>query len=159
MSYANIEAAQQTLLRALATFSDDEVTRGDFKVLDLGKTVCCVLVPGPFSKRPRGGARDSTVLWTTFVFVFQRSGDDPAAALVSFQTTRQAVIDMYGAYPTLNHCGVGTFETVELAVLEDGDEIMEIGSDADQDSGPFFYLQILRVVITERVAASGGEYT
>jgi len=67
MAYATIEAAVQTLLQALAQYTSDQVTRGDYRVLDSGVDEACVLRPGAFTVSGGGDYGQRTYGWLVYV--------------------------------------------------------------------------------------------
>lgn len=153
MSYDTVEAALETLLVAMPEFSASTVSRGDYRVLDSGSSDLIVLTPGPFEQDGVGqaGARKSIRLWSILADLFRKYEDD-ATTWAGFIATRDAVIDNIEKYPTLNNVAGLTLVAMEAP----GDPIEVFDED---DNGPFFVFQRIRVAVTERVDLSGGEYT
>ena len=155
MSYSSVEIALQTILQGLTgTFaSTADVTRGDYGVLDSGVSASAVLVPGSFEQdgEGEGGARKSVRAWNVLIDLFRKYVDE-GTTYTSFETDRDAVIAEIEKYPTWNvESGI-----VNVIVRSDGDpgEVFD-----EEDAGPFFVWQRLRVGVTERADLSGGEYT
>jgi len=96
---ATIQAAIQTLIRALANFADADVTLGDFQVLGRGSDPYAIVVAGPFEALRSGDYGQVTYAWTHYVEVWSRFTGDSLSGLV---TARQAVVDQINKYPTLN---------------------------------------------------------
>ena len=155
MSYSSVEAALQTILQGLTgTFADTaQVTLGNYDVLDSGVAASAVLVPGAFEQdgQGEGGARKSVRAWNVLIDLFRKYVDE-GTTYTSFTTDRDAVIAEIEKYPTLN----GETGIVNVIVRSDGDpgEVFD-----EDDAGPFFVWQRLRVAVTERADLSGGEYT
>ncbi len=155
MSYSSVEAAVLTILQGLTgTFaSTSDVTRGDYEVLDSGAGATAVLIPGSFEQDGigEGGARKSVRNWNVLIDLFRKYVDE-GTTWTSFETDRDAVIAEIERYPTLNsEAGI-----VNVIVRSDADpgEVFD-----EDDQGPFFVWQRLRIRITERADLSGGEFT
>lgn len=154
MSYASVESAIQTLLQAMSEFSNAEVTRGDYRQLDIaGADDVAVLTPGAFQQDGVGeaGARKSVRIWNVLIDQFRKYVDD-GTTWTNFEATRDAIIVQLEKYPTLNG--------------ESGITLVAIDAGADpslvydrEGNGPYFIVQEIRVAVTERVDLSGGEYT
>ncbi len=153
MTYATVEAAVQTLIVAMTEFDSDSVSRGDYKILDSGADDLAVLTPGSFTKDETGqaGARKSLRNWSVLVDLFRKYLDD-GTTWTNFVATRDALVDQLELYPSLN----GT-AGVTLVAVEAGSDPSEVYD--DDDNGPFFIFQRIRIAVNERTDLSGGEYT
>ncbi len=155
MSYSSVEAAVLTLLQALTgTFAaTTDVTRGDYRILDSGADTNAVLIPGSFEQDgiAEGGARKSVRDWNVLIDLFRQYADD-GTTWTNFETDRDAVMAQLEKYPTLN----GESGVVNVVISADADpgEVFD-----EDDAGPFFVWQRLRIRITERADLSGGEFT
>ncbi len=155
MSYSSVEAAVLTLLQALTgTFAaTTDVTRGDYRILDSGADAVAILVPGAFEQDGigEGGARKSVRDWNVLIDLFRKYVDD-GTTWTNFETDRDAVMGQLEKYPTLD----GESGVVNVIISADADpgEVFD-----EDDQGPFFVWQRLRIRITERADLSGGEFT
>ena len=99
MSDAAIQGYIQDLIQADSNFADDDVTLGDFRVLDRGSAPYAVVLPGEIVSAKRSGDWSQVrFVWEHTVEVFERFIDDSYA---DFSTARQAVVDVIGENPTL----------------------------------------------------------
>lgn len=112
--------------------SPDQITRGDYAVLDRGVTRGVVVVQGPFAQRGRGPSYNEAA-WTTFLDLFQQyepfDGKPPELAVQEFTTE---VVTILNRYPSLR--GANT---------SDNAAIVSAGSAFDyvydkQNNGPFW---------------------
>lgn len=99
MSDATIQARVQTLIRAIEEFDDEDVTLGDFKVLDRGSSPYAVILPGPFSQEWLTHDGKVRITWSVGIDVAERFLNDSYAPIVS---ARQLVKDQLDQYPKLN---------------------------------------------------------
>ena len=154
MSYSSVEAAVLTILQGLTgTFvSTSDVTRGNYEVLDSGADATAVLIPGAFEQDgiAEGGARKSVRDWNVLIDLFRKYLDE-GTTWTNFETDRDAVIAELEKYPTLN----GEAGIVRGIISADADagEVFD-----EDDNGPFFVWQRLRIKITERADLTGGEF-
>jgi hypothetical protein len=153
VTYATVEVAVQTLIRAMTEFDDADVSRGDYKILDSGADDLAILTPGSFTKDETGqaGARKSLRNWSVIVDLFRKYLDDETT-WINFVATRDALVDHLELYPSLNNTA-----GVTLVGVEAGSDPSEIYD--DDDDGPFFIFQRIRVAVNERTDLSGGEYS
>lgn len=149
MSYSTIEAAVQTILQGLSQYSDSDVTRGDYRVLDQIQTDCAVLTPGSFGE-PQRISQASYRAWDVLVDIFYIFRDD-GSSWENFCTSRDNVVDELEKYPTLD--GTSGITAVEVSATSDPLEVF----DAD-GRGPFYLTQQLRVAVLERSDTTGGEF-
>lgn len=116
MSSATIQARIQDLIQAHADFDDDDVTLGDFRVLDRGSAPYAVIYPGGFETLLRADdGREQVIRWRHYVEVFATFLNDSYSNIVS---ARAAVIDQLRAYPSLNG-----LTGVLRAYFESGDDL------------------------------------
>lgn len=153
MTYATVEVAVQTLIVAMTEFDSDSVSRGDYKILDSGADDLAILTPGAFTKDETGqaGARKSLRNWSVLVDLFRKYLDDETT-WINFVATRDALVDQLELYPSLNNT-----PGVTLVSVEAGSDPSEV--DDEDDNGPFFIFQRIRIAVNERTDLSGGEYT
>lgn len=157
MGYPECEAAAQTLIQALSTFSDADVSRTDFRILDANASPpYCIMLPGAFS-RERLAPREADNTWEIILRLFERAYDD-GTEWTAMQTTRQTIIDTIDANPTLNSAN-GTDDNgnnwqVVRAMVTAGDA-------PDYEtiaSGSKFLVQELSLTVRELADIGGGEY-
>ncbi|RMD64625.1 hypothetical protein D6833_04135 [Candidatus Parcubacteria bacterium] len=151
MAYVDVADAVQAKLQALTSVfaNSTDVTRGDYRVLDTGSQTVAVLVPGAFSAAEIA-AYQSKREWVVLVDLFCRYLDD-AETWSRFESARDSVIAQLELYPSLD----GTTGITQVSVESDGDAVEVFD---ESGAGPFFVMQRLRVVVTERVGLSGGEF-
>lgn len=144
----------KTLLEGMTEFvSNDDISRGDYRILDSGADNLAVLTPGSFIKDEAGqaGARKSLRNWSVITDLFRKYLDD-GTTWTDFEALRDALVDRLELFPSLN----GT-AGVTLVGLEAGSDPAEVFD--EEDNGPFFIFQRIRVAVNERTDLSGGEYT
>lgn len=148
-----VEAAVQTLLQAMTEFASADVTRGDYRRLDKGTNNIAVLTPGAFEQDGVGqaGARKSIRNWSVVIDLFRKYVDD-GTTWTNFEATRDALIVQLEKYPSLDSTA-----GVTLVTMDAGSDPAEVYD--EDDNGPFFLFQRIRVAINERADLSGGEYT
>ncbi len=153
MTYAVVEAAVQTLLQAMTEFANADVTQGDYRRLDDGTNNIAVLTPGAFEQDgvAQAGARKSIRNWNVIIDLFRKYVDD-GNTWTNFTATRDALIVQLEKYPSLDSTA-----GVTLVTMSAGSDPAEIFD--DDDNGPFFLFQRIRVTVNERADLSGGEYT
>ena len=151
MAYATIEAAALALLQDLSQFDDDDVTRGNFRVLDRGSPPYAVLYPGGFEIEDYGDWGEKIFRWTMYCEVFERYLDD-GSSYTSLEATRQNVVDVFNANPSMN----GTSGVVYVMARR-ADDLRFIYDEGR--GGPHFIMQRLAVVVHEVVSYDGsGEF-
>ena len=153
MSYATVEAAIQTRIRALSDFTSADVTRGDWRRINAGSAPYAVLYQGGFTHEAGGGSALGMAVWETVVEVFARHYGD-GTEFTSLAGYTQNIIDDLDKYPTLN----GASGVIDSHVVS-GDRpvsIFERGS--GPDAGPMFLMQVLHIETVEKTVATGGEY-
>lgn len=151
MSYSTIEARVKTLLQAMSEFEDDDVTRGDYRVLDRGSRRCAVLEPGPFEREEYDAPGGWITRWLAYISVFEPYYED-GTTQTNLQSTRQAIVDEFDQYPSLNSLSVYIIWSGVISG-DDPAEVFNVTGD-----GPFFLRQILTLRVHELSYATGGEY-
>jgi hypothetical protein len=153
VTYATVEVAVQTLIQAMSEFDDADVSRGNYLILDSGDDDLAVLTPGSFTKDEPGeaGAYKSVRHWSVLVDLFRKYLDDETT-WINFVATRDALLDHLELYPSLNSTA-----GIVLVGVEAGSDPSEVYD--DDDNGPFFIFQRIRMAVNERTDLAGGEYT
>jgi hypothetical protein len=147
---AAIQGRLQTLLQALATFADEDVTLGDWLVLDRGSAPYAVIWPGPFEiVDVSGDGARVRVRWQHNVDVVADWDPD---GYTNITAARAAVMTQLLVYPSLNG-----LTGIQVATLRDGGEIREIyAQDAIQ---PSFHVVTLIHICDEELRFDGqGEF-
>jgi hypothetical protein len=99
MTDVAIQGYIQDLIQADALFGDDDVTLGDFLVLDSGSPPYAVVLPGRIIDAGRSGDwAQVTYVWEHVVEVFEQYVNDDYG---DFSSARQAVLDAIGEHPSL----------------------------------------------------------
>ena len=154
MSYATVEARVKLLLEGLTGVfpKTRSVSRGDYRELDEGASTTAVLTPGAFVQDgvAQGGARKSVRDWGVLIDLFRKYLDD-GTSWTDFEADRDSVIAELEKYPSLN--SLAGIVRVQIQADTDPGEIFD-----DDDGGPFFIWQRLRVTVVERADLSGGEF-
>jgi hypothetical protein len=152
MGYLAIEAAALSLLQALSQFSDDDVTRGDFRVLDRGSAPYAVLYPGGFEVEDYGDWGEKLFRWTMYCEIFEKYLND-GTSYTDLQTTRQNVIDCFNANPSMN----GTSGVIYVQA-ERGEDLIYL-YDEGGEWPPQFIMQRVAVMVHEVANYDGsGEF-
>jgi hypothetical protein len=152
MSYATCRDAVKTQLLAITgSFGTNDVTNGDYRVLDSAAINCAVMRPGSLALNETGSYRTEHN-WDVIFDLFTKAVDDTSYA--TFMALLDTVIARLDAYPKL-----GTGGAADLLVISgpttDGDPedvFDKIGA------GPFFIVQRVRVRVREYVTQTTGEY-
>jgi hypothetical protein len=98
--YSIIEAAAQTLLRTVDTFTDASIVRGDLRVLESGKPPYIFLTPGP-APETLWGPRIKNVYFHTDIIIaaiHHHNGDE----VTNIRNYRYLVQNLFRKYPWLN---------------------------------------------------------
>lgn len=146
---ATIMSAIQTLLQALSTFADADVTQGDYTILSSGSAPYAVILPGGFDVLSvSDDGAEAIIRWRHTVEVIADYRFDDNSGLVS---ARQAVITQLAKYPTLNDAG----GILRARVDGGGDPryLYPPGGDT-----PHFILASVEHVSDEHVQYTGGEH-
>jgi len=152
LSYESIEAKIQTLLQALTIFDDEDVTRGDFRILDQPGGPKIVLTPGGF--RPTGAAtsyaKKQSYFWDTVLDLYICVWGD-GSEFINLISHRQTVLDKLNQYDI----SLGGLTGVQYSAVTDG----EPPYPSYDDAGSLTYLRQRIIIEThEKVDVSGGEY-
>jgi len=152
MSDSAIQGYIQTLIQAVTGFDDDDVTKGDPRVIDSGSPPYAIVWPGTIFEASRSGDWSQVqITWRHAVHVVERLLDDDYG---DFCTYRQGVIDAIGQNPTLG----GNSEIVNTLVVEASLEFVR-ARDASPDAPAQFVMSDLTVETTERITYDGdGEF-
>ena len=151
MSYITIEVQIQTLLHAMSTFANTDVTRGDYRVLDQVGGPYCVLSPGKFTSNGAATSYGERVsfFWTVTLDLFERHWGD-GSEYTNMQTDRQAIIGQLAKYPTLD-----SLAGVIYAAITGGDPVRTV---YDQAGAAHWLMQRMTLEVHEKVDIQGGEY-
>ena len=151
MSYATIEAKVQTLLQNLSLFVDEDVTRGDYRVLDQVGGPYCVLTPGGFTSNAAATSygEKTSIFWAVTLDLFVRHWGD-GTEFTNVQSNRQTIIDELAKYPTLDE-----LEGVVYAAITGGDPPRTVYDDAGAAG---WLMQRMTLEVHEKTDVSGGEY-
>ena len=154
MSYATIEARVKLLLEGLTGIFPETklVSRGDYRELDSGASTIAVLIPGAFLQDgvAQGGARKSVRDWSVLIDLYRKYLDE-GTTWTDFEADRDAILEELEKYPSLN--SLPGIVRVQIQADADPGEI-----DDEDNQGPFFVWQRLRVTVVERADLSGGEF-
>ncbi len=154
MSYATVEARVKLLLEGLTgVFTKTRyVSRGDYRELDEGAATTAVLTPGAFVQDgvSEGGAMKSVRDWSVLIDLFRKYLDD-GTSWTNFEADRDSIMAELEKYPTLN--SLAGIVKVQIQADTDPGEIFD-----EDDNGPFFIWQRLRVNVNERADLTGGEF-
>ncbi len=139
MSYMPAQALLKTLLLTCPAFGGEDVTEGDLRILDRGKSSFCVLFPGGVP------AYDTAQMvreheWECLVDLFAKFDND--TSYNTFGTLRDTVITLLD---TAKYLGT-TYHISQIASEGDPAEVYD-----KSGGGPFFIMQRLRVAIIEEV--------
>lgn len=153
MSDATIQAAIQTLIQALASFDDADVSLGDFRLLSTGTPPVAVVMPGSFRSSRVGDWAQVTYAWTHPVEIWERFAADSYSNIV---TAQQNVVDQINAYPTLNGTSGVTLSTATAGT----DPLFLWQKKQARDARPLFVGFRVSVETFEEVSYDGsGEFT
>ena len=149
--HEEIESRFQTLLQGLAgTFATpDQVTRGDWRVLDRGASPVGILYPGTVTEDGPIAAGATQYTWEVNLLLAVRDLAD-GASMGDLIKARDAVIAHLQKYPSLDALagvqGVSRFSGGE------------IGDIRDKDTDVSYFLQtVLTWQVTSIETVSGGE--
>lgn len=128
-----------------------QITKGDYGVLDLGYELSGVMIPGNVpDSTPDAGSQIIFIEWTViFEFFFNLS--NVPADFENFGSARDGLFDHIYKYPTLN--GTTGITKIRITAPNDPVEVFD-----ENENGPFFLMQQLRVGVVEKVDLTGGEY-
>lgn len=144
--YEDCEAAVQSRLQLLTAYFDrpEDVTRGDFRVLDAGSEPYVILTPGPFTSTPLDaltGDNYSQDVWTIYGWLFVKHNGD-GSEFVSLSQARTAVKQQLEASPYLG----GVVPVTSVKITAGGEPAEDYDED---DGGPYFLHQVLTIEVSE----------
>ena len=102
MSYDTIEAGALTVLQVLDAYSDDNSSRGDMRILGKGNDKNVVFFPGGFNRDIMGMSIRTTTEWEVLMRLFILYDGEISSSWSAIRTDRQAIIEHFDKYPTLN---------------------------------------------------------
>lgn len=150
MGYDAVEARAQSLIQGLSTYSNADVARGDYRVLDKASPPYVVLKPGFFERTfdtaPQGRSTEWIVTVELYVG-YTGKGDD----LDSVVSKRAELVELFDRYPTMDG-----LSDVVYTLVDRGEAPVPVYDETG--GGPFFWLQELQLRVREKRLASGGEY-
>lgn len=143
--YDAIEGALQTLLQNLTSVfaAPEQVTRGDWRVMDRGVDVWAVLYCADYSEESAMAAGSSQMNYTTKLLLGVRYTKDGSTRRTLVQK-RDAVIRHLRKYPHLN--GLASDSANMGLVTSDGEPQAIFDKD---DNGPFFLIQQFNIPTSE----------
>lgn len=139
MSYMAAQALLKTKLLTCTSFGANDVSEGDYRVLDSGSTNTAVILPGAVPSLDVAGLV-RVQEYEAIVDLFTRFIDD--TSYNTFGTLRDAVLAVIIASPTLS----ASYFITEVRTDNDIQEVFD-----RQNAGPFFLMQRLRLAIEEQV--------
>lgn len=137
--YMPAQSLLKTLLLTCASFDTGDVTEGDYRAMDQGRTNIAVITPGSL---PEFGTTELTRWHTYDAMVDLFSRWDDFTAYNDFGTLRDAVLSTVNAAPCLDE----TYSITGIASEGNPTEVYD-----KQGAGPFFMTQRLRFTIQEWV--------
>lgn len=152
MSYVALQAAAKTILEGVTGYLDEDgaVTLGDYGVLDTGLYHCAVFRPGTIPDGSEAAAYRIDREYHILVDIFRKWVDD-RDTLQLFAVFRDAVFAQLDKYPTLDLA-----DNVRVrGIFTDGDPV-DVRD--ENDLGPFFVMQRIRIRVRKSIQLSGGEY-
>lgn len=143
--YDAIEGALQTILQTLTTVfpNADQVTRGDWRVMDRGFDVWAVLAGADYIEDTAMAAGASQMNYTTKLLLGVRYRNDGTTRQALVQQ-RDAVIRHLRKYPHLN--GLASTSANMGLITSDGEPQAVFDKD---DNGPFFLIQQFTIPTSE----------
>ena len=154
MSYVTVEARVKLLLEGLTGVfpKTRSISRGDYRELDEGASTTAVLTPGAFIQDgvTEGGSRTTVRDWSVLIDLFRKYLDD-GTSWTDFEADRDSVMSELEKYPSLN--SLAGVVKVQIQADADPGEIFD-----ENDGGPFYVWQRLRVNVNERADLTGGEF-
>jgi len=149
MSYATIVARAQSLIQALDTYADADVSLGDYRILESGSAPYVILRAGPLENVFRTPTRRQRT-WTIMVELYERMvGDGTEEA--NLTANREELVVLFDKYPTLNSLSAD----VTGAQIIGGDEPVIA---LHEKGGGIWLMTILTLTVNEQYTVTGGEY-
>ena len=102
MSYDTVEIAAANVLKKLDGFDDENVDRGDYRLLGHGKNEVVVLQYGGFGRRNMTTPQRPRTPWRINIELFIPFREDISTVKKEIRTVMQEIMDQYDRYPTLN---------------------------------------------------------
>ena len=144
MSYENVQTGLANTIKLLTNYSTQNLTFGDYRVLQKGNTKVVVLRPGSFTQERTQFDGEINATWDIMIELFIRYKDDEQVTN-SIRDERQDIIDKVNQYPKLGG-------SADIALIISGAEPSPVfGEDG---SGPHFFMQEMTCQATEYVAVS-----
>jgi|GEM_PF-6166028 hypothetical protein len=144
--YDAIEAALQTILQSLTSVfaTSEQVTRGDWRVMDRGVDVWAVLFPADYIEESVMAAGSAQMSYTTKLLLGVRYRDD-GSTRVALVRVRDAVVRHLRQYPHLN--GLASDSANMGLITSDGEPQALFPS--NDESGPFALIQQFTIPTSE----------
>ena len=145
MSYELVEERMHSLMLNLTpVFSKaEQLTRGDWRVMNLGKSPCGIFYPGALPPATPLTAESWGYHYHVNFDFYYRFKDD-GKSMREFEELRDKVLQHMQAYPTLNHLS----STTEIEGFS-GSDVIELYSKEGQ--GPYYLAQTLTWTILDYV--------
>ncbi len=149
MSYETMQTGLRNVITKIAGYSNNNVTLGDYRVLQRGGDKVVVLSPGPFTRERLDFAGGHQTNWDVIVELFIKYKDDTQVH-DSIRDERQNIIDKIDQYPFLDATS-GCFH----GMIVSGDKPAPVfGEDG---SGPHYFMQEMIAKITEQTTVTEAE--
>jgi hypothetical protein len=142
MSYGTVEAGLQTEIRAIAAFSDGQVSISDHRVLATGHPHVAILTYRSFVAERDSADQKTLFTWTTRIQLYVRYTTDVDSAK-AMRDRRDDIITRILNNPKLNNTA---FDSMPVRGSVSIDEKVEIG-------GVPYLVEFIDVEIEERVSA------
>ncbi len=147
MSFENVQSGVSTTIQLIPGYDGDNVSNGDYKVLNVGNEKNVVLRPGTFTQERTEFGGGMEVIWNVAIELFIKYQDDVQVNNAIWDE-RQKIIDKINEYPKLG--GSAT-----LALITGGAEPVPVfGEDG---SGPHFMLQEITCAAQEYLVITEAE--
>ena len=152
MAFKAIAEAVQDIIQAMTRFADAEVTIGDDRVLESGRTNIVIIYPGEAETRDIAQNREDHI-YTVDLDLFIRWKGEPDKSWTEFVECRDDLITELRKWPMINQTSL-FIKAVDIFARDKPDLV-----DDSQERGPFFIYQRISAAVTEEVEISGGDYT
>ena len=117
MGYPECAAALEEILHNVVGLSEENVSRGDYRILARGTSIAVVLMQGRFREHQKSDDVRYRTVWQINVEMFVGFSVDKLTLDENIEEYRQSIMDMVDKYPTLN----STAGVVFAGIIE-GDE-------------------------------------
>lgn len=143
MSYKENVNGLLRVLGKINGFSKQNMTKADYRVLNVGTNQAIVLFPGPFSVEDStlGNQGDFWIDWEISIELFVRYTSEPDVA-ERIAALRQSIIEQVAQYPFLDGT-TGVFR----AWVKKGDRPTPVFTPTGD--GPYFWRQVLTCIVRE----------